>query len=412
MVSKKDIRFEVIKKIAEINFKYKNLDKIDKVSELNTNSPPSVFIGSKLKYPLVNVGILSPLEKDENAWVYDSPDYWAKKNFSIREVLGLRDNLLNSRFQTNVKDIRGAQGVSNQKFVEIAQELAIASKPVDVEIELQKKIGPGLKKDRILLPQGMRAPLKKAKITGNVKVHRKLDKIMNDDIKAAEGINELYKRRFDEYTLSKILSVGVLGMKKNRRLVPTRWSITATDDMIGKQLLEKVRSYRWIENHELFFGEFMGNAYLIMFFPNVWSYELFELYLPGSSWNPGNEIKAATDFESFSGRKTYASDTAGGYYASRLPVLEYLDKIKRQASVLAIRIELPSYWASLGVWVVRESVRKALKNKKFEFAEMNEMTESSKKIGMIKFGFDPDKVLKKSRLFEQMKTQTNLGKWF
>lgn len=412
MAFKKDIRFEVIKKIAEINFKYKNLDKIDKVSELNTNSPPSVFIGSKLKYPLVNVGILSPLERDEDAWVYDSPGYWAKNNFSIREVLGLRDNLLNSRFQTNVKHVMGADGKNNQKFVQIAQELAISSKPVDVEIELKKKVGPGLKKDRILLPQGMRAPLKKAKITSNVKVHRKLDKVMNDEIKAVKGINELYKSKFDEYTLSKILSVGVLGLKKNKKLVPTRWSITATDDMIGKQLLGKIRRYRWIENHELFFGEYMGNAYLIMFFPNVWSYELFELYLPGSSWNPGNEIKAATDFESFSGRKTYASDTAGGYYASRLPILEYLEKIKRQASVLAIRIELPSYWASLGVWVVRESVRKALKNKKFEFPEINEMTESAKKIGMIKFGFDPDKVLKKSRLFEQMKTQTNLGKWF
>ena len=399
-----DIRFEVIKKIAEINFKYKDLDKI---SELNTNSPPSVFVGSKLKYPLVNVGILSPLEKDENAWVYDDAKYWAEQNFGIRDVVNLRDNLLNSRFQTNVKDTRK----DNSKFIQIAQELAMASKPVDVEIELQNRIGPGLKKDRILLPQGMRAHLKKAKITGNVKISQKLDKVINDDIKAAEGIEFLYKNNFNEYSLSKILSVGVLGMKKDKRLVPTRWSITATDDMIGKKLLEKIRDYKWIENYELFFGEFMGNAYLIMFFPNVWSYELFELYLPGSSWNPGNEIKAATDFEGFSGRKDYASDTAGGYYASRLPVLEYLEKINRQASVLAIRIELPSYWAALGVWVVRESVRKALAHKKFDFIEMKELVESAKKIGMIKFGFDPEKVMKKSKIVESMKTQMTLGKW-
>jgi len=399
-----DIRFEVIKKIAEINFKYKDLDKI---SELNTNSPPSVFVGSKLTYPLVNVGILSPLEKDENAWVYDDAKYWAENNFGIRDVVNLRDNLLNSRFQTNVKDIRK----DNTKFIQIAQELAMASSPVDVEIELQNKIGPGLRKDKILLPQGMRAPLKKAKITSNVKISQKLDKVVNDDIKAAEGIQYLYKNKFNEYALSKILSVGVLGMKKDKRLVPTRWSITATDDILGKKLLEKIKNYKWIENYELFFGEFMGNAYLIMFFPNVWSYELFELYLPGSSWNPGNEIKAATDFEGFSGRKNYASDTAGGYYASRLPILEYLEKINRQASILAIRIELPSYWAALGVWVVRESVRKALNHKKLNFTEMKELVESAKKIGMIKFGFDPEKVLKKSKLIENMKTQKVLGEW-
>jgi len=79
---------------------------------------------------------------------------------------------------------------------------------------------------------------------------------------------------------------------------------------------------------------------------------------------------------------------------------------------LAIRIELPTYWAGLGVWVVRESVRKALNNKKIEFNDVKEILDSSRKIGMIKFGFDCSKILKKSKLLEQIKTQTTLGKWF
>lgn len=399
-----DIKFEVIKKLADTRFKYKNLDKI---SELNTNSPPSVFIGSKLRYPLVNVGILSPLEKDEDAWVYDDAKYWAKYDFGIRDVINLRDNLLNSRFLSKVTDSR-----LNKKFVQIAQEIAIASKPVDVEIELKKKVGPGIKKDRVVLPQGMMAPLKKARITSNVKVNKKLDRVMNDEIKSVEAVEILYKNNFDEYSLSKILSVGVLGLKKDKKLVPTRWSITATDDMLGKQLLEKIRGYKWIEDYELFFGEFMGNCYLLMFFPNVFGYELFELYLPGSSWNPSKSIKAATDMETYSGRKGYASNTAGGYYATRLPILEYLESVKRQAGVLAIRIELPTYWAGLGVWVVRESVRKALGNKKFKFDDMKEILDSSRKIGMIRFGFDTSKILRKSKLLEQIKTQMTLGKWF
>ena len=386
-----DIRFEVIKKIAEMSFKYKNLNRI---SELDTNSPPSVFVGSKLKYPSVNVGILSPLEKDENVWVYDDAKYWAKHNFGIKDVINLRENLLNSRFQLKVTDSR----LDNNKFVQVAQELALASKPVDVEIELKRKIGPGLKKDKVLSPQGMAAPLKKAKITNNVKIDRKLDRIINDEIKSSEGIEYLYKNKFNEYTLSKILSVGVLGLKKDKRFVPTRWSITATDDIIGKKLFEKIKDYKWIENYEMFFGEFMGNAYLIMFFPNIWGYELFELYLPGSSWNSSNRIKAATDFEGYSGRKNYASNTGGGYYASRLPVLEYLEKIKRQASVLAIRMEFPSYWAALGVWVCRESTRKALATKPLKFQDRRELIESTKKVGMIKFGFDPSKIFKKSKL--------------
>jgi len=397
-----NIRFEVVKKIAETNFRLKNLKDI---SRLDSVSPPSVFIGSKLKYPLMNVGILSPLEREEDAWIYDDAAYWAKNDFQISDVLRLRESLLNSRFQSKATDVR-----SNNKFLDIAKEIAVASKPVDIEIELKKKLYVKRRTDKVVMPQGMRAPLKKAKIVSNVKIHQAVDKTMNDEIKAREGIEILYKKNFSEYVLNKILSVGVLGLKKNKKLVPTRWSITATDDTIGKFILKKIRDYKWLENYELFFGEFMGNQYLIMLFPNVWSYELFELYFPGSSWNPGTEIKASTDFEWFSGRKTYASNCVGGYYASRLPILEYLNSIKRQASVLVIRLETPTYWAGLGVWVVRESVRKALqKNMKFNSRE--ELIDTVNKIAKIKYDFEPEQILNQSKLLERIKTERKLGEW-
>lgn len=399
-----DLKFEVIKKVSDVKFRYHDLKKI---SKLDSSSPPSVFVGSKLKYPLVNVGILSPLERDENAWVYDDAKYWADNNFGIHDVVKLRDGLLNSRFQSEVSDSR-----TGKKFVQIAQEIAIASRPVDVEIQLKRDINIGREKDRVLTPNGMQAPLKSARVVSNVKVDTRVDKAINDEIKASEAIKYLYKNSFSEYVLSKILSVGVLGLKKNKKLVPTRWSITATDDTLGKQLLEKVRGYKWIENYEFYFGSFMGNHYLIMLVPGVWSYELFELYYPGSSWNPGSIMKASTDYEGFEGRKEYASNTAGGYYASRLPVLEHLEKIKKQASVLAIRLETPGYWAALGVWVVRESVRKALSFRKLDFQSLDEMLESTRKVGMIKFGFDNEKILEQSKLLENVRTQKSLKEWF
>ena len=397
-----DIKFEVIKKIAETNFKYKDFGNI---SKLDSNSPPSVFIGSKLRYPLVNVGIISPLERDENAWLYDDMKYWADNNFEIDDVIRLRDGLLNSRFQSRVTDTR-----TQQKFVQLAQEIAIASKPVDVEIELKNRLNIDKSRDRVLTYQGMHAGLKKAKITSNVKVDRRVDKVINDEIKATEGMQILFKNNFSEYTLSKILSVGVLGLKKNKRLVPTRWSITATDDTLGKMLIKKIKDCKCIEDYELFFGNFMGNYYIILLIPGVWSYELFELFLPGSSWNPSSEIKASTDYEFYDGRKEYASATAGGYYAARLPILEYLNNEKKQANVLAIRVETPSYWAALGVWVVRESVRKSMK-KKMKFDNLKEIVESAKKIGKIKFNLDFSQILSKSKVLTQIRTQKKLGEW-
>src|SRR3990167_1080670 len=153
-----NIKFEVIKKLVDTNFRVKNLSNI---SKFDSNSPPSVFIGSKLKYPLVNVGILSPLERDDNAWLYDAEKYWAENNFSINDVIQIRESLLNSRFQTKVQETKS----NSNRFIQIAKEIAIASKPVDVEIELKRNLSFQNQKDRITTPHGMHAGLKKARIT-------------------------------------------------------------------------------------------------------------------------------------------------------------------------------------------------------------------------------------------------------
>jgi hypothetical protein len=398
-----NIKFEAIKKASEARFNYKQLKN---VLQLDSTSPPSVFIGSKLKYPNVNVGILSPLQRDENAWIYDAEKHWAEDNYGIRDVISLRGSLVNSRFMTQVQSAR-----IHHKFLDIAKEIAQSGKPVDVEIGLKDRLKTERMKDQVVTPHGMRANINKARVTSNISIPRQIDKMANDEINAGEAMYNLYKNNFDEYTLNKILSVGVLGMKKNKKLVPTRWSITATDDTIGKSLLKEIRDFKWIEEYELFVGGFMGNWYLILLAPNVFSYELFELYLPGSSWNPSSELKASTDYENYYGRKNYASNTVGGYYAARLPILKYLYGRKRQASILAIRLETPSYWAALGVWVVRESVKKAMKTVPRKFADLNSGIEMMKKISKDKYQFDCEAIIKKSKLLAGLKSQNNLLRW-
>jgi hypothetical protein len=61
---------------------------------------------------------------------------------------------------------------------------------------------------------------------------------------------------------------------------------------------------------------------------------------------------------------------------------------------------------------VRESVRKALKNRAVKFRSRSELIESAKKIGKIKFNFDYDSIFQRSRLLKQIKTQKNLHEWF
>ena len=372
------------------------------------NSPPQIFIGSKLKYPKVNVGILSPPDKINDAWMYSAEHYWAENNFDINTIIKFRSSLINSRFQTTAEQAR-----CNTKFVDLSQEIGMAKKPVDVEIELQKKVKVSWKPDKVTMPMGPRAPLKKVTITENTKIDTKVDKVVSDtDLKAQGAVSYLYKNKFDEHTLSKILSIGVLGLKKGRKLVPTRWSITAVQDMLGKEIIKEIKQYNPVDAYHMYFGGYLGNYFIVFLFPDVWSFELFEMYMPGSSWNSSGNLEASTDLEWYDGRKSYPTATAGGYFANRLPILNKLKSLKKQASVLVLRFETPSYWASLGVWVVLEAMKKTMQDSPSIFNSKEELINYAKQFVKNKLGYNIDPYVQRSKLLEKVKTQSRLQQFF
>ena len=374
--------------------------------EFFSNSPPSIFIGSKLPYPKVNVGILAPPERVENAGFYDAEHIWPATFLTIDDIIKLRTSLINSRFKTEVR-------TTASKFLDIAREIGMASAPVDVEIHLKKKIKITLDTDKIHKPMGPAAPLLKAQITENPKIETKVDKVVSDiDLKANEALAYLYQHHFPEHALSQILSLGVIGLKKNRKLVPTRWSITATDDTLAKYILEKVRDYPMINDYRLYTGNYFGNCYFVMLFPEIWSYELFEMYLPGSAWNTSSALTASTDYEGYEGRKDYAENCAGGYYATRLPLVEQLNAMKRQASALVLRFETPEYHTGLGVWVVREAMKKTMQASSFTFATKEDLIKAAQTMAKQKLNIGISQILQQSRLLNTIKEQKRLTSFF
>ncbi|MCK5176162.1 MAG: hypothetical protein KAQ92_00410, partial [Candidatus Aenigmarchaeota archaeon] len=226
-----------------------------------------------------------------------------------------------------------------------------------------------------------------------------------------QGAEILYKKGFDENTISKLLSVGNLGVGKNRKLVPTRWSITATDDLITKKIITEIKQNKLIDNYRMYCGNHLGNYYYIMFLPSIWSFELFETYAKGASFNQSGEVSYTTDYENYNGRKEYASQCTGGYYAVRFPVSEKLKQIKRQAGVLVLRFITDEYTMPLGVWVCREASRKALKKRPLCFESKIQMLSYMKRISKIKFGYNTDMFIEKSKMLREIRTQSWLSEW-
>ena len=322
------------------------------------STAPSVFVG-RSSYPDVSTGLLAPVGDEDAADSYVTSGEWYRRGFSIEDVFAKRTGLLNStrRSTVDIEDVWDG-------FVGTQREVAIADRPVDVELGLEESPGFDLdgSLEDIAAPRGPRASAEAAHLTENPHVPRAVEKTLSDDDWRAEGaITYLYRRGFDVYEVNNVLSVGALGRGENRRLVPTRWSITAVDDTVGQYLRGTIRNAPTIGETLVWHNSYVGNDYWIVAAPGDWEFELLELKAPGSIWNPDpdGQLYMAADREGYEGRTEYVDETAGAYYAARLGVLEELADRGRQAKVFVVRHATNEYWAPVGVWQIRESVRNA-----------------------------------------------------
>jgi hypothetical protein len=373
-----------------------------KDNEFEGATPPGFFV-SWQNYPKVAVAPLSSLP-EELSPISDSPEQWY--GLPQEEIIKFRESLLRS-YKTMPVDLASNPSYELVDF----QELAMSKNLVDVNINLKKAPKTETSFDSFSAPMGPSAALNKIKANTNPKIDKKLDYFYNDtDIKSKDALIELYNHGTAISTLSKVLSSGALGQKKKRKLVPTRWSITAVDSNLSKYFIEeKIVQNKVIDSFKLFNSNYLDNNFWIMLMPYPFSFENIECWLPGGVWNfDKKDFKLMSDHELSTGIKGYPKETEGAYFASRIGVCEYLVDKKLNAAAIVFREIGDGYAMPLGVWQIRENVRAAMANKPFEFSSMDLALEFlSKKLSV------PLKQYKeKSKLIKHFKTQTRLSQWF
>jgi hypothetical protein len=281
----------------------------------------------------------------------------------IGEIIKARSSLVRSESKIAIKEAK-APG----RLLEAMQQIALSAVPVGTEVSFCRPPQGKIQFDGVLSPSGPSGVLEKMQITTNPFIPRKVDQMAEDrDAAAATAVAELYSCGIGTDHISRMLSLGLLG--KTRKLVPTRWSITASDDMIGKMLKVRILDRPQLNDYILYSGDDLGNHFEILLLPRPFSFELVEIWMARSVWAEEGFIGA--DREDARPKKAY-SHLAGGYYAARLAALEHLASIGRQAAVLAIREISEAYWAPLGVWVVREVARAAMQAAPQRFSSLAE----------------------------------------
>lgn len=345
-----EIRKEIESKWRQHLSEYGNLFSSNFISG---SSPPSVFVGT-YGYPKVAVGpMLPPVHGDTT--ILDLPESWIGKG--LDDIVNYRLSLVRGVQQESVTSPTG-------KYIEALQELAMSSRPTDSDIEFLKQTAPVTTIDGENPPFGPIGQIKSIKFSDSSS-NKVIQKIFYDkDILAQDSVMALYNRGIEVSRIQKCFSIGMLG--KNRRLVPTRWSITATDDIISKTLLREIIEFDLIDSFQIFSYSHLGNFFSVICFPNRWMFEMQEAW-----YDQQGNVGFGSDFEDGRGLDHYPQ-TAGAHFASRLGVAEYLLKKKIQAAVLVLREIRPEYAVPVGVWQVREGIRMAMRQKPLITSDFDE----------------------------------------
>lgn len=366
--------------------------------ELQGSTPPSLVVGEQ-GYPKVPILFnIPPQIHGEKARTYDSPLLWWTQRYSLKRIIELRSYLVSSILKSNVKD----PWKLYEKELSIA---AVSTKPTDSEARLQKPPIPHLSFDGILAPHGPRAPASNIRIVSNPKPPQILEKLIWDDVKASEAVWLLYKEKVDFYTIVRAFSLGLLGVKRNRRLVPTRWAITAVDSAIAAKLLEAIKSENKVIDHiEVYNASYLGNKFTIILFPGPYRLEMVEIWHPLTIWTH-NTRKPILHWVR-EDKPNQFTEQDGGMMAARLSVLEHLARRGRQATVFIIREITPDYYAPVGNWHIRLTTAHALAQPMLRSNDPKEVIELLNII--LKNERLLNTIIGKSRIFDRLYTQKKL----
>ena len=344
------------------DFMMRTAPAIDRL-DLDGASPPGVFVG-RFGYPKVFLGPLVPPVHGDTE-LLDTPEAWIGR--SMEDIVSFRSQLVRGMHRVDVMDVE-----TGGKVVDLTRELALSVASTEVEVSFLKKPHGRVVLDDDVQPFGPSAPLRNLDF-GTLKIDPHLDRAYSDgDLLARDAVLELYQDRIPVSKIQRAFSVGAFGVSKNRKFVPTRWSITAVDDTIGKDLRERVKAFPLIDSIRVFEAVGFDDRFLVVQMPRPWRYELIEAWYPNTLWNPlGREAVLFGDNEGFEGRTTYAS-IGGCSYAARLAVAESLLRERRQSATVILRETHPGYIMPVGVWNVREHVREALRRPPRTFATLTE----------------------------------------
>jgi len=298
--------------------------------------------------------MIAPLHGDTA--ILDRPESWIGQRKSQEEIISYRLNLVRGKKAVRVTDL-------DSRFADKLRDISLSASSIESEVRFSRPPR-GMSFSDEHTPFGPSGPIDRLEIDAS-SWDPHLEKVYNDgDLLAADALVDLHEKGLPFSSIQKAFSVGAMGRSKRRRMVPTRWSITACDSTLASRMLQKVRHYDSIDCPQVREACSLNNYYAVILLPGAWQYEWMEAFLHIL----GDEELIFSDYEASGGKKDY-SRVGGCYYSCKMAVLEGLAMERKQAGAIVLR-EAYSGYVPLGVFNVRENVRNAMQARPRTFDDM------------------------------------------
>jgi hypothetical protein len=276
-------------------------------------------------------------------------------------------------------------------------------------IEFNSTFETEIKFDKVLTNKfagvvGSKNELESLNATENTATNKQIEKYESNDAKAKEAVIKLYEKGENEQQIIHLLALGIFGVSINKKLVPSKWAITAYDTMIQTHLHKKILKYNPINQYEVYYYQNKSDTHVNILLPDNYMGTHTEDWANSYSdeWNGFN----VDWFNNSNKLSTPEALNAGGYYATKIALNEHLNSRKKQAAAIMIR-RIRDYDVPLGVVFVRECVRESFKHQVFKTSSFSELD------NFIKTKFpDHYKHFINSKVLKEQKKQTKLNQFF
>ncbi len=321
-------------------------------------TPPGISVET-VKYPILQAGILASPDPIENLSIYDHPESWY--GLERDTILAMRRHLYSVVASINSREMQP------RHLIDSLQTIALSVSPLAIGVEVEGLPPRHLHSSGFQVPTGPVIRTRSLEILSKPEISHVAKKTSEKDIPAAEGIWRLFEYDYSLEQIARMLAVGLLGMQKNRRMMPMKNAFRVVIDAFINRTIMNLIDRPVVDEWRIFTDHYCGDHFVVLIRPGEprVDYVLFQQY--------DGEVSKGFSLD---GPKYPSTDGRTAAYANsaRFSAYRYLLRESINAHVTIFHHSILRENRILGAWSARAGVSSALQKSPIVLSSPEQVT--------------------------------------